>query len=356
MSWERPSILLHAHFDCFSGAAGDMMLAACLDAAAKSHGEDKFLQHISACLSKGIPALEGEFELTVKTVWRGKGSIGAKHLQVKSAYNHEAAPVPKPHVAHSHAQTDHDHSHSHTEDATASDHSHSHSHDTDHDHSHSHSEDVAAHEHSHSHSQPHPSTGGPLRNLPEIRQMLLDAPEEYIPIWVRDTGIKVFTKLALAEATVHCAESEDAVHFHEVGAVDSIVDVVGTLLALYFLGVETFSCSRLPMGEGTVYTAHGLLPVPAPATLSLMIGMKVCRGPPGVTGELVTPTAAAILNVLTLSHDGSTVARPPDFTLRTVGIGAGTKDFENHPNILRLMLGEVSDQDRRQPASLTEIL
>lgn len=223
-------------------------------------------------------------------------------------------------------------------------HSHIHSHDHDHGHGH--------HHHSHSHAHTSDTDIGPLRNLPEIRNMLLAAPVEYIPEWVRATAIQVFTVLAKAEATVHGASSSDAVHFHEVGAVDSIVDVVGTLLALYNLGVTTVSCSRLPLGEGMVRTQHGILPVPAPATLQLMTGMPTTRGPPGVTGELVTPTGAALLRTLTSQSKAVSLAgQPPNFTLHHVGVGAGTKNFERHPNILRVMLGELAARDNSAPFS-----
>jgi hypothetical protein len=102
------------------------------------------------------------------------------------------------------------------------------------------------------------------------------------------------------------------------------------------------------LGEGTVWTDHGLLPVPAPATLLLMVGMPTSPGPPGVTGELVTPTAAALLRVLTKKDGISSIAgRPPRFVVNCVGIGAGTKDFRKHPNILRLLIGDsvVIDED-----------
>jgi uncharacterized protein (DUF111 family) len=157
------------------------------------------------------------------------------------------------------------------------------------------------------------------------------------------------------------------VHFHEVGAVDSIVDTVGTLLALHYLGVNlgvddddnaaAVTCSPLPLGEGTVWTAHGHLPVPAFATGRLMIGMPTCPGPKGITGELVTPTAAALLRILsgvTSGRDGKdggpywqpagVPGRPPSMIPRAVGIGAGTKDFERHPNVLRLILGDIMHQ------------
>jgi uncharacterized protein (DUF111 family) len=310
--WELPAEPMHAHFDCFSGAAGDMMLAACFDVAADDR--DRLMNHVSKCISKGMPELKNEFSISCNRVRRGVGSIAGTHVTVKSLYNHEAAPVPN----------DHDHSHEHTHGSSNGDNG------------------AHSHEHGHAHAQAHSSSGkGPLRNLPDIRKMLQDAPSEWIPVWVRDTAIDVFTALAKAEATVHGVGSIDAVHFHEVGAVDSIVDTVGTLLALYFLGATTFSCSRLPLGEGTVKTDHGLLPVPAPATLYLTMGMPLTAGPPGPTGELLTPTAAALLRVLTANPGKAPmVGKPPIFTLRGVGVGAGTKDFRKHPNILRLLLGD----------------
>lgn len=262
------------------------------------------------------------------------------------AHSSTAPPLTSHDHSHAHAHNhsnNHDHSHSHG-------HSHGHTHDghqaspssnknTEHHHDHSHSH---GHSHGHNHQE---NSNGPLRNLPEIRGMLEQAPAQYIPSWVRDKAILAFTELAKAEAAVHGAEGIDHVHFHEVGAVDSIVDTVGSLLALHALGAETFSCSRLPLGEGTVRTDHGLLPVPAPATLRLMIGMPTTGGPPGIVGELVTPTGAALLRALVPPIRGAakskrSTTRPPQFTLLEVGLGAGTKEFGTHPNVLRLMLGE----------------
>jgi uncharacterized protein (DUF111 family) len=204
-----------------------------------------------------------------------------------------------------------------------------------------------------------------LRNLPEITTMLQSAPSHHIPNRVASLAIEAFTSLAHAEMQTHGSDSIDQVHFHEVGAVDSIVDTVGTLLALHYLGVNlgddhdvaSVTCSPLPLGEGTVWTDHGLLPVPAFASLRLMIGMPTCPGPRGATGELVTPTAAALLKVLAGVPSGSEVkdhghywqptgvpGRPPPMIPRAVGIGAGNKDFERHPNVLRLILGDITQQ------------
>ena len=228
----------------------------------------------------------------------------------------------------------HNHSHDHNHETTTGTAAASHTHDPDH-HISTSQGNVKSSIHQHSHDNA--ACNDRLRNLPEIRDMLMKASELYIPKWVRDHAIAAFTELAKAEAAVHGATSMDDVHFHEVGAIDSIVDTVGTLLALHHLNVTSLSCSRLPLGEGMVSTAHGILPVPAPATLRLMAGMPITSGPPGRTGELVTPTAASLLRVLVhRPHDG----RSPNMTLSKVGIGAGTKDFVNHPNIIRLLIGE----------------
>ena len=340
-TWTRPSGKYHAHFDCFSGAAGDMMLAACLDAAGPS-----LLPYIQFCLEQGLPELQGEFSLSTKRVWRSStGSIAANYLSVHSKYDHAAAPVPhratddsQNHgadsgVEHRHDHASHDHAHNHTHDDASHHHAHNHTHGE------SYQDRESARDSNSSAQEFH---HGPLRNLPQIRTLLENASVQYIPEWVKGKSIAAFTELARAEALTHGAASSDDVHFHEVGAVDSIVDTVGTCLALYCLGVTTVSCSRLPLGEGTVWTQHGLLPVPAPATLRLMLDMPTCPGPPGVTGELVTPTAAALLKVLTTSSSlqGKIPGRPPCFTVRKIGVGAGTKDFDKHPNIIRLVLGD----------------
>jgi uncharacterized protein (TIGR00299 family) protein len=141
----------------------------------------------------------------------------------------------------------------------------------------------------------------------------------------------VFRRLAEAEALVHGVAMEE-VHFHEVGAVDSIVDIVGTTICLEYLGVGSISAAPLPLGSGFVRTAHGMLPVPAPATAELLKGMAV-HGECG-PGERVTPTGAAILAALATSA----TARPA-MTVTATGCGAGSRDFPDVPNILRAFLG-----------------
>ena len=350
------------------------MLAACLDA---SDNPVEMAHRITQTLQQGMPALADEFELTFQRVWRGMGSISGLHVTVLSRYQHQPAPVPSAASASASGsksqtatqqhrlqqQSPHEHIHNATrKDAAAPHHDHEHGHTTRsatvaHDHSHSH-DNSNEHHHAHTHEHDHSTTtgGGPLRNLPEIRHMLQDTPaaQTHLPAWVRQQAVAAFEALAEAEAAVHGATSVNTVHFHEVGAIDSIVDMVGTLLALHFLQVQTVSCSPLPLGQGTVWTAHGLLPVPAPATLLLMKGMQTTPGPPDCRGELVTPTAAALLRVLTNNNNNNKHHEhnknnnnnnkrnfiTPQFTIQRVGVGAGSKDFVKHPNILRLIVGD----------------
>ncbi len=169
----------------------------------------------------------------------------------------------------------------------------------------------------------------PHRHLHHI-DAILDAAD--LPARVRDQAKAVFRKLAEAEAEVH-GSTVAKVHFHEVGAVDAIIDIAGSLLGLDALGITSVSSSALPLGSGSVDSQHGRIPVPAPATALLLRGAPVHGGP--VEGELVTPTGAALLMTLV-----SAWGDPPAFRLEAVGTGAGTKDFPAHPNIVRLLVGE----------------
>jgi uncharacterized protein (TIGR00299 family) protein len=159
-----------------------------------------------------------------------------------------------------------------------------------------------------------------------IAESLLAAP-------VKDTARRIFRRLAEAESKVHAVPIEE-VHFHEVGAIDSIVDIVATAICLDYLNVERIHVSALPLGSGFVETAHGRLPVPAPATAELMKGLTVhadCGA-----GERVTPTGAAIVAAL-----ASGCGPRPAMTLIGIGSGAGAKDFGDVPNILRAFYGRA---------------
>ncbi|HWC77969.1 MAG TPA: nickel pincer cofactor biosynthesis protein LarC [Blastocatellia bacterium] len=173
----------------------------------------------------------------------------------------------------------------------------------------------------------------PARHLPDIRAIIN---KSELSETTRARALQVFERLAKAEAKVHGTD-EKQVHFHEVGAVDSIVDVVGALIAFELLGVERFFASPLRVGSGTIRTAHGLLPVPAPATAELLRGVPIYAG--DIEGEFVTPTAAALLKCLCESFGPM-----PPIRIEGVGYGAGTRNPAEIPNVLRLVLGESGDE------------
>ena len=166
------------------------------------------------------------------------------------------------------------------------------------------------------------------RGLKEITRIIEDSD---LPSGVRGNALEAFKKIAEAESTIHGLPVE-AVHFHEVGAVDSIVDIVGTMLALDILGVDAVCCSPLPLGKGSISCAHGVIPLPAPAALELLKGVPVY----GVEldGETVTPTGAAIISVVCREFGPL-----PEMKISSIGYGAGKREWPDRPNVLRAVLG-----------------
>ncbi len=215
-------------------------------------------------------------------------SVGAASI-VKERHNHDHDHHPTPHSV---ANSDHHHSH----------------HDDDHHHHH---------------------YDTPQRNLPQIEKLISAA---NLPARATQWSLDVFRQLAIAEGAVHGIEPSE-VHFHEVGAVDAIVDIVGTCLGLDYLDIAKIYCSPLPTGGGTVRAAHGILPVPVPAVLKLFSSRQVPVYSNGIDRELVTPTGAAI--AVTLATEFGTA---PAMQLQQIGLGAGTIELPI-PNILRLWLG-----------------
>jgi uncharacterized protein (TIGR00299 family) protein len=177
-------------------------------------------------------------------------------------------------------------------------------------------------------------THHPHRSLGDILA-ILEASD--LPAEVKAKAGGIFTRLADAEARAH-GSTREAVHFHDVGAVDAIVDVVGGVLALSLLGVQAVHCSALPIGGGTVDGPHGKIPIPGPGTAELLRGFPVVDT--GVQAELVTPTGAAILT--TLAAGGG---RMPAMTVASVGYGAGTRELPGVPNVLRCFVGEARTED-----------
>lgn len=170
------------------------------------------------------------------------------------------------------------------------------------------------------------------RHVHHIRK-LVDATSA--PQKVKDLANRVFTAIGTVECEIHGVPIEK-VHLHEVGAVDAILDVVGTIWGLERLGVERVYCGPIALGDGTVRAAHGVLPVPAPATLKLLEGLPVSPGPEG-SGELVTPTGAALVRIL--SHG----LPPAEYIPRASGYGAGTKEFRDRANALRIILADARE-------------
>jgi uncharacterized protein (TIGR00299 family) protein len=162
---------------------------------------------------------------------------------------------------------------------------------------------------------------------------------------VKQQASAIFRKLGEAEAAVHDVPLEK-IHFHEVGAVDAIVDIVGACIGFAALGIDSFACSALNVGAGTANMAHGILPVPAPATARLLLGKPTYST--GIQKELVTPTGASIVATLCTSFGPQ-----PPMSVSAIGYGAGTADLEAQPNVLRLMIGEAAT---RHSAATSEII
>ena len=173
------------------------------------------------------------------------------------------------------------------------------------------------------------------RHLSDIAAILESSA---LPPGVRQKALAIFTRLADAEAKIH-GTTREQIHFHEVGAVDAIVDIVSSCLLLDMLGVERVVTSSIPCGHGTIKCQHGIMPVPAPATMELLQGFPVHSV--DIKGELVTPTGAALLTTLS---DPTTAGKMPAMRVLTSGFGAGKKQFKpDMPNLLRVILGETEE-------------
>jgi uncharacterized protein (TIGR00299 family) protein len=283
------------YFDCFSGISGDMILGAFLDLGLPFDDLKRAL---------GSLAMPG-YEITAQRVLRA--GVTATRFSV---------------VEHGHTDQDHPHSHDHTHEH------HDHPHDHGYSHDHEHSEP-----HGHSHSHTLGDNGHAHRTLPEIFGLI---DQSALSLSGRNRAKELFHRLAEAEAAIHQTPI-DRVHLHEVGAIDSIIDIVGAVFAMEWAGAERVVCSPLNVGGGMVQSAHGLFPVPAPATLKLLGNAPVYSG--AVQKELVTPTGALIAT----SYASSFGPIPP-LTIERVGYGAGARDNPQTPNVLRILIGKAADR------------
>ena len=288
-----------AYFECFSGISGDMLLGALLHAGVPA----ELLQETVAALNIGA-------ELRIARVDRG----GISSTKVDVLVDGKSAE-----------------SHTHSHD---SENAHTHSHHDNHDHPHSHDHQHPPVETQHSASpsgaqiDKHDHAHG--RSLSTIREIIMKT-ELHGP--ARETAIRAFELLGEAEAGIHHVPVE-AIHFHEVGAVDAIVDIVCAAVGCDALGVDQFVCSPLNVGGGSVKCAHGEFPVPAPATLALLKGAPIYSS--GINSELVTPTGAALIRAL-----GCRFSDFPCMSVESIGYGAGSRNPSGHPNVLRLSIGEM---------------
>jgi uncharacterized protein (TIGR00299 family) protein len=304
-----------AYLECFSGMSGDMFLGALVDAGVPF----KLLEDTVAALNIGA-------RIEVSKVTRS--GITATKVDV---YAHGEKELPREvyweQQAHKHElQREHDHGHGHSHEE------HSHGAHSNADHAHeidgSRAGAPARHE-----QEPHPHgshSHGHGRGLKEIREIIRKAP---ISEGAKKTAIAIFEALGAAEANIHNSDIE-SVHFHEVGAVDALVDIVGASVGAEALGVAEIICSPLNVGGGTVKCAHGTLAVPAPATVELLKDTPVYSS--GLQVELVTPTGAAIVKTL-----AKRFASFPAMKIEQSGYGAGTRDFPAHANVVRLTIGET---------------
>jgi hypothetical protein len=278
------------YLECFAGISGDMLMGALVDAGAPI----EVLQETATSLGLGA-------ELRLSRVNRSGIQSTKIDVMVEGELHEPAAPTGP--VEHVHVH-DHDHHHHH--------------------HHHEH------HDHHHG------------RSLPQIRSLLMAAD---LTQRARNLSLSAFTLLAQAEGRIHGVPVEE-VHFHEVGAVDAIVDIACSAAAADALDVSAWYCSPVNVGSGFVNCAHGRFPVPAPATAELLKNAPVYSA--HVEMELVTPTGAALLRALDCRFESTPVMRR-----HSIGYGAGTRNPERFPNVVRVSIGEISQAPRFTPETIT---
>ncbi len=292
------------YFDILSRISGDMAIGALLDL-----DENIDINMLDVELNK--LNLEG-YKITSKKTQKN-GITGTKFDVLIDT---ETSDLKAEHIhEHDHGhEHHHEHTHKHDHDH---DHGHKHDHDHDHDHGHTHEHNHEHHTHEHHH-----------RSYKDIIELIESSS---LKDSVKMLSKEIFLNIGLAEAKVH-DKSLDEVHFHEVGAIDSIVDIVGAAICIDAIGVDEIISSPVHVGTGFVKSQHGVIPVPAPATLEILKGVPVYSK--GIRSELVTPTGAAIIKTIATDY-----LSLPEIVIEKIGYGHGTKDLEI-TNSLRVVLGK----------------
>ena len=293
--------------DCFSGISGDMTVGALCDLGLKPSTLEWELSKLNL----------GDFHMHFERQKRGDIEGVKFSIHEGATHSHECDDD----HTHDHA---HDHGHSHPHD-----HAHTHSENCSHDHSH---DDHAAHSHAHSHthSHEHGHTHHPERSHAVIRKLIEDSE---LSAYVKAHSLSIFHRIAVAEAKIHGSTPEE-VCFHEVGALDSIADIVGACVGLEALGIEAVYVSELQEGCGWIKCDHGNFPLPAPATLEILGGIPLRQTTE--PHELITPTGAAIV-----AEFGKSFGLMPQLKPLKIGYGVGSRHLASRPNVLRAVIGEL---------------
>ena len=309
------------YIECAMGAAGDMLTAALLDLLSPEE-QQAFLEQMNQLL----PGVQMQVHPAQKC------GVQGLHVHVlvngEEEHSHDHGPVhPEVHPApavHEHPH-EHDHEHEHH-------HEHEHSHTHEHEHPHDH-----VHEHGHGHGHHHHATMAWVEHTIQ---------ETSLPPEVKEQALEVYRTIAQAESAAHGCPV-DQVHFHEVGALDAVADVTAVCLLMHMLAPEKIVVSPVHLGSGQVRCAHGILPVPAPATAYILQGVPAYTG--SIRGELCTPTGAALLKTFAQSFGPM-----PVMVTEKVGIGVGSKDFEA-ANVLRVFWGTDAEQEQTKKDQIVEL-
>lgn len=291
-----------AYLDCFAGISGDMFLGALLDAGV----DPKVLHEAIASLNLGA-------SLKIEKVDRS--GISSTKIFVLDGANLAEEGASKSEASHTHSHGEHSHEHEHKQGPPQ--------------------------KASHSHESGHHHHG---RSLSAIRKIIQSSS---LAAGVQQMAIGTFELLGASEAKIHNVDIEK-IHFHEVGAVDAIVDIVAAAAGIHALAIDQWFCSPLNIGGGTVDCAHGRFPVPAPATADLLRGLPTYSADPQM--ELVTPTGAALIRTL-----APTFSKQPAMRVQNIGYGAGGRDPKGFPNVLRLSIGE-SERDMQASTDLVTVI